>query len=71
VNLSPDPHLLFIALCDEAHQPCRIGRPRSGHENKAQKSLWAHLEKEIKVTRVTTIMQAYTNVGFSKKLENT
>jgi hypothetical protein len=26
------PHLLFIALCDRAHQPFRVGRPRSGCE---------------------------------------
>jgi hypothetical protein len=42
VNLvprAPAPTFLFIALCDGAHQPCRVGHPRSGRENKAQRSL--------------------------------
>jgi hypothetical protein len=40
VNLVPRagrPQPLYMAQCDGAHQPCRVGRPRSGHENKAQK----------------------------------
>jgi hypothetical protein len=40
MNLVPRasrPPPLYIAQCDGVHQPCRVGRPRSGHENKAQK----------------------------------
>jgi hypothetical protein len=34
---SPGPQLSFIVMCDGGHQPCRVGRPRSGRENKAQR----------------------------------
>jgi hypothetical protein len=37
VNLVPRagrPPPLYIAQCDGAHQPCRVGRPRLGRENK-------------------------------------
>jgi hypothetical protein len=42
VNLVPRagrPPPLYIAQCDGVHQPCRVGRPRSGRENRAQKAV--------------------------------
>ena len=33
------PHLLFIAQCDGAHQPYRVGHPRSGRETRPNKAV--------------------------------
>jgi hypothetical protein len=36
------PHLLFIAQCDRAHQPFKVGRHRSGRKIKGPVGRWAH-----------------------------
>jgi hypothetical protein len=43
----PQPPTSFIAMCDGAHQPCRVGRPRSGRENKAQRPLGLMVEDQF------------------------
>jgi hypothetical protein len=42
VSRACGPHLLYIAQCDRAHQPFRVGRPRSGREIKGPVGRWAH-----------------------------
>ena len=61
------PPPLFIAQCDRAHQPCRVGRPRSERENKAQKAVgpnWWEIKPNILPLDLSSILRSL--ISYSK-----
>jgi hypothetical protein len=55
VSRACGPHLLYIAQCDRAHQPSRIGRPDRGARLKAQ---WAVGPTDEEITLTTGALRS-------------
>jgi hypothetical protein len=66
VTRAPGAHLLFIALRDEAHQPCiGLGVPDQGARSKAQVGHWAN---PVKINLTFSLLISTFHLNFRLKL---